>query len=103
MSLRTRLADELAELVRLVLFTAAAGGLEVPGWPCPTCGPTEELLRELAALDPRIRLEVRSLLAEPERPRELGVERIPAGFEFATLVDALVMVSRGESRLRATT
>jgi glutaredoxin-like protein len=119
-SLRTRLADELAEPVRLVLFTAAAGGLEVPGHPCPTCGPTEELLRELAALDPRIRLEVRSLLAEPERARELGVERIPAillardgdarvrfygipaGFEFATLVDALIMVSRGEPRLSPT-
>lgn len=119
--LSQRLGSELAEPVRLMLFTTASGGLEVPEHPCPTCGPTEELLRELGTLDPRIQLEVWSVLANPQRAKELGVERvpavllarngdarvrfygIPAGFEFATLVDALIMVSRGASPLSPAT
>ncbi len=112
-----RLARELAGPVRVVLFTTSPGGLEVPGRPCPTCGPTQELLTELASLDPRIRLEVHGILSEPERARVLRVERlpaillerdgearlrfygIPAGFELVTLLDGLTMVSRGDSGL----
>ncbi len=112
-----RLTRELTDPVRVVLFTTSPGGLEVPGRPCPTCGPTQELLTELASLDPRIQLEVHGVLSEPEHARALRVERlpaillerdgearlrfygIPAGFELVTLLDGLIMVSRRDSGL----
>lgn len=84
-------------------------------------GEVRQLVDELAALDGRLSLEVVAGV-ESERARELGLERAPAiavlgeavdhgvrfyglpgGYEFGTLVEAVLDVSRGESGLAAPT
>ena len=84
---------------------------------CEFCKETRELLEELTALSHKIRLEVYDFVADAEKAKEFGVDKIPAtivsgkaeykvrffgipsGYEFATLVEDIVDVSRGQSRL----
>ncbi len=114
---RRRLQTELAGEVTVRLFVNAIGGLTVAGQACETCEPTQRLLEEVAALDPRVRLQVHSTAGDPATAEALGIERLPAvligrngesnlryygipsGFEFAAFLDDLVAVSRGDSGL----
>ena len=86
---------------------------------CPYCEDTRQLLEEVAQLDDRITLEVHDVEREPEVAERHGVEMvpailfaradgsdtgmrfygIPAGYEFGTLIDDIVDVSRGEAGL----
>ena len=86
---------------------------------CPYCEDTRQLLEEVAQLDDRITLEVHDVEREPEVAMRHGVEMvpailfaradgsdtgmrfygIPAGYEFGTLIDDIVDVSRGEAGL----
>lgn len=79
----------------------------------------EQLLSELASLSTKIKLTVHDAAVDPEPARAAGVEGLdpvlvfrgpavkgtlrylglPAGYEFRTLIDTLVAVSRGESGL----
>lgn len=100
---------EMAEPVRLVHFTQEINlqyGHEA-----------KELLRELAALSGKLSLEVHDFLLEKEKVEEYGVDKVPAtvvcngrkygirfyglpaGYEFASLLDAVLAVSRGDSGL----
>jgi glutaredoxin-like protein len=74
-AVRRRLQQDLAGEVEVTLVTASAGGLTIPGVECESCPAAEQLLREVAALDPRIRLRVRGVIGSPGAP---AVERIPA-------------------------
>jgi alkyl hydroperoxide reductase subunit AhpF len=109
----TQLREELERLVhpvRLVVFSQA---LAEPG-----SDEVRRLVEELAGLDPKLSAESRNFVLDRERVEELGIERIPAiavlgaekdhgvrfygmpaGYEFGTLVDAILDVSRGESGL----
>lgn len=107
--LQERLQD-LAGPVDVEVFTRDMR-LFVPGRECPGCEETVELMKELAQLHPSIRLQVRDIDRESQRARELGVERPPTvvlhgraggrvrfvgpplGYEFATLVEALIEAS----------
>ncbi|MDR7542691.1 MAG: thioredoxin family protein [Armatimonadota bacterium] len=118
---RQRLQAELAGDVTVRLFVNTIGGLAVPGRDCETCETTRQLLEEVAALDPRIRLQVHSTAGDPVTARALAIEHLPAvligrngqnnlryygipsGFEFAAFLDDLVAVSRGDSGLSAQT
>ena len=89
--------------------------LIIPGRECPRCEETVQLLEEVCALSPHLRLTVRDLDRELERGRELGVERTPTlvihgraagrvrfvgaplGYEFASLLEALVEAGRPAS------
>ena len=120
-AVRRRFQDELAGDVTIRFFTASATGLVIPGWECEYGPMTQQLLEEIAALDPRLRLEVHSIAAASDPARPLPVERVPAiilggeesagirfygipsGFEFAALIDDLVAVSRNESGLAPAT
>jgi glutaredoxin-like protein len=120
-ALRTRFARDLVHPVTLTLFTSSSGGLTVPGADCPYCEMAQRLLEEVVALDPRLTLLVRSIVAEPDAARVAGVEKIPAilvgrngdarlryygipaGFEFGALIDALVAASRHDGGLSAHT
>jgi glutaredoxin-like protein len=102
---------ELPNPVHLTLFTKRDD--------CPTCPELAELVREVAALHPALHAEVLELDREPERARALGVEQAPTlavggaqdygirflgtpgGFEFATFIQAIHMVSHGASDLPA--
>ncbi|MDR7550415.1 MAG: thioredoxin family protein [Armatimonadota bacterium] len=116
-ALRGRFARDLVDPVTITLFTSSPGGLTVPGVDCRYCGAAQQLLEEVAALDPRLTLVVRSMVTEPDAARAADVERIPAilvgrngdariryygipaGFEFGVLVDGLVAASRTDGGL----
>lgn len=110
---RKRLTEELEHDVRLVFFAPSLGGLAVPGADWEMAEYTRRILQELAALSDRVHLEEHSLVGEPELARQYGVARtpatlivgardygvrfygMPAGYEFATLLDLVLDVSTG--------
>ncbi len=120
-ALRAKFQRELQGDVTLTLFTTSRAGLALPGADCETCELTQQLLEEVASLDPRIHLKVRSIVTDAEEARALGVEGvpaillgedsqararyygIPAGLEFAVLVEGIVAASRGDSGLKPKT
>ena len=79
----------------------------------------KQLLSELLALTDKLSLEVYNFLLDKEKVAEYDVDKVPAtavrngkdygirfyglpaGYEFATLLDAIVSVSQGESGLKA--
>jgi glutaredoxin-like protein len=84
---------------------------------CRFCKETRELLEELAAMSDKLKLEMYDFIADAAKAGDLGIKRIPAiaiggekdygirfygipsGYEFASLVEVIKMVSGGESRL----
>jgi alkyl hydroperoxide reductase subunit AhpF len=102
---RTILA-EMREPVRMTCFTSAG---------CHACGPAVELAREVAALSPQLRLEVKDIAADAAEAARLGVERtptlalaregdartpvryagLPAGHEFGAFLRTLLLLSTG--------
>ncbi len=108
-----QLKEEFAKLVnpvRLVVFSQALAD--------PESEDVRRLVEEVAALDSRLTVEPVNFVLEKERAEALGVTRTPAvailgadkdygirfygspnGYEFGTLVDAILDVSRGESGL----
>jgi glutaredoxin-like protein len=101
-----RFRNELVEPVKIILFTQNIN--------CEYCPETEQLLRELAETSEKIQLEVKNfaidklevqkykidkvpaILVGNERIRYFG---IPAGYEFAALIEDIVEVSRKSSFL----
>jgi len=100
----------LVNPVRLVVFSQALAE--------PVSEEVRRLVEELAALDPRLVAESRNFVLDQQRASELGIERIPAiavlgeekdygvrlyglptGYEFGSLVESILDVSRGESSL----
>ena len=99
----------LAGDVQLVMFTQ-----EVE---CQFCQLTRELVEELAALSDRLTAEVHDFVAEAELAASLGIDKIPAiavvgakdygirfygipaGYEFTSLVEAILDVGRGAPEL----
>jgi alkyl hydroperoxide reductase subunit AhpF len=107
-----RVKEMLADLpgpVRLVFFTQTLN--------CETCEPTKQILGELAELSSQITVEEHNFLLEGALAADLGVDRVPAiavmgardfgvrffgipsGYEFMSLLDAIQLVSAGESGL----
>jgi glutaredoxin-like protein len=90
---------------------------------CPTCPATRRLLETVAELSDLITLEVYNRFTNEEKAQELNIDRVPAlailggsgkdygirffgmpsGYEFATLLDSILMVSRGDSGLKEET
>jgi len=100
----------LVNPVRLVVFSQALAE--------PLSQEVRRLVEELAALDGRLSAESRNFVIDRERVSELGIERIPAiavlgetqdygvrcyglptGYEFGSLVESILDVSRGSSGL----
>src|SRR5579875_628982 len=110
--LRERFAQRLQGTVQLILYTRPGSGrLILPsGLGCPTCDDAKRMAEDLAAAAPeRIQLEVVDVSsgsaevaevpiltvgAPGEEPR-IRWQGLPAGFEFATVVDAIERVSTG--------
>jgi alkyl hydroperoxide reductase subunit AhpF len=95
------------------------------GWRCsrrPLADPESEqvkrLVEELAAVDPRLSAESYNLVLDKEKVEALGIQRspaiailgtekdygirmygLPSGYEFGTLVEAILDVSSGDSGL----
>ena len=100
--------------VKLVVFSQelVAGDL---------CRQNEQLVREVAALDDRISVEVLNPQIDRERAETYGVEDVPAivvegardygirflgipsGYEFSNLIDSIIVASSGEAQLSEAT
>jgi len=109
---------ELVDPVRIVYFTQGDSPLVVPGQECQFCRETGELLSEVCSLSDKLSLEVHDFWREKERAAEYGVDKIPAtvllghargrlrffgipsGYEFSTLIEDILDLSRGRDRLQ---
>jgi glutaredoxin-like protein len=107
--IKNELAENLVNPVRLIMFTQQ---LE-----CQMCAQTKQLVTEIAALNDKIEAEVHDFVADAELAKQYGVEKIPAmvlvgrkdygvriyglpyGYEFQTLMSALMIVSHGRTDL----
>lgn len=84
---------------------------------CQYCSETETLVNELVALSDKLEAKILNFVTDKEEVEKYDIEKIPAivikgekdhgiryygipaGYEFATLLDTILMVSKGESQL----
>jgi glutaredoxin-like protein len=113
---RTFRKDLKAE-VELRLFTQRPSPIAVPGRECRYCAQTQQMLEELAALSPKVHLEITDVYAQPDLALEEGITRVPAiafgakgkaklrffgipmGYQLAVVVENIKTISRGVSPL----
>ena len=109
-AVRDRL-EQMTDSVKLIFFTQQLAGT------CQYCTETEQLLKEVTELSDQLDLEVNNYITDKEKVDTLGIDKIPAtaingaedygirfygipsGYEFATLLEAILRVSSGESGL----
>ena len=101
--------------VRLLFFTQTLG--------CETCTQTRQILDELPSLSDKIAIDEANLVLDADKAKQYGVDRVPsiavlgqgaggeerdsrirfvgtpAGYEFISLVHAVLLVGGGESTL----
>lgn len=112
--LRDVFAQKLTGDVTITYFTQHESILIVPGMECASCKETRELLEEVSDLSDHIHLVVKDFVKDGEDAATTGIERIPAfvlegknkgrmryfgipaGYEFATLIEDLIDASTGE-------
>ena len=104
--------DEMTSPVRLLFFTQTLG--------CDTCGQTREILDELPPLSDKITIEQVNFVLEKDKAAQYGIDRVPAialasadsdsrirflgapaGYEFISLVQAVLLVGGQASSLTA--
>jgi glutaredoxin-like protein len=101
--------DSLTDDVKIVLFTQKME--------CPFCRDTHGLTEEVVSLSDKLTLEVHDFEENKDLAGEYGVDKIPAlipvgkrdygirffgipaGYEFASFVEALILASTGDSGL----
>jgi glutaredoxin-like protein len=113
-------SEKLNEPVKLIMFTQE--------FECAYCRETRAILTELAALSDSLELEVLDFQADSERAEHYGVDKIPAilpleagaggtddvdygirfygipsGYEFTSLLEAILLVGSGEIGLSQAT
>jgi alkyl hydroperoxide reductase subunit F len=103
-----QILGDLASTVKLIFFTQKDA--------CPTCAQQQELLQELASLSNKLELKVYDYVLHGEEVAGYRIEKIPAtvivgktygirfyglttGYEFTSLIEAIMMVSTGQSGL----
>ena len=117
--LRQKFQQEMMSTVRIDMFSErSTGGLLLPGRkPCQNCKPTQEMLKELASLSPRISLNIHLLTENHELAASLNADKIPAiilrdkndrslhfygmpsGSEFPSFIETIIDLSQGKSLL----
>ncbi len=117
--------EDLADSVKILHFTQEPSRLvllnPLQGQECAFCKETKQLLHEVAALSDKIDLQVFDFKADKETAAAYGIDKIPAtvimgdqdygiriygipsGYEYQTLIDGIVDVSRRDSGLAETT
>ncbi|MBM3310104.1 MAG: glutaredoxin [Candidatus Aminicenantes bacterium] len=122
---RKKFAAEMARPVRLVHFTQEPSRLIVlnplAGQDCFFCKETKQLLEEVAACSDKIELVVYDFKADKAQADEYGIDKIPAtiiagekdsgirifgipsGYEYTSLIEAVIDVSKGETSLGSKT
>jgi len=107
--LEEHLGKSLVAPVKLIYFTQTMA--------CQFCRETQGILEELAALSDEVTVEVYDFVSDKEVAERYGIDKIPAtvvmgevdygirfygipsGYEFTTLVEDVVKVSRGRADL----
>jgi glutaredoxin-like protein len=107
---------DLKAPVKLIVFTRD-DTITVPGKECETCQDNETLIKEVADLSDKISVEVYDFLKDQDQVKNYNIDRIPvtlvqadkdvgirlygvpAGHEFATLLNAIQIVSKSSSEL----
>jgi len=107
--IKNELMEKMKNPVKIIMFTQ-----EVE---CQFCAQTRQLINELAALNDKIKVEIHDFLAETDKAKEYGVDKVPAliimgekdygirfyglpyGYEFQTLLESVINVSRGKTDL----
>ncbi|MGQ9641895.1 MAG: protein disulfide oxidoreductase [Candidatus Bathycorpusculaceae bacterium] len=102
---KNEFTQNLEKPVKIVMFTQ-----EVE---CKFCAETRQLVQEVATLSDKISVEVYDFVANADKARQYGVDKVPAvviigekdygvrfygmpyGYEFQTLTEAIVNVSKG--------
>jgi glutaredoxin-like protein len=122
---RNKFSSEMSGRVTLLYFTQEPSRLVVPdylkGQECLFCKETRQLLEEVAGLSDKIELVVYDFVGDKEKATEHAVNKIPAvvvrgekdsrirffgipsGYEYMSLIEAIVDVSRGSTGLSAKT
>ena len=117
-ALREEFAAQLVNPVKLVMFTQAAE--------CQFCAETRQIVEEVAALSDKIETAIHDFVSDKAVAETYGIDKIPAiallgvkdgqeqdygirfygipsGYEFATIIEDIVAVSRGESGVKPAT
>ena len=112
-ALSAEFKEKLTNPVKIVMFTREHE--------CKFCSDTMQIVQELAKLTDKISVEVHDFLADADKAKSMGIERIPAlaiigkkdygvriygipyGYELQTLIEAIVNVSAGKSNLSSST
>ena len=107
--LKKELQEKVENSVKIVMFTQE--------FECRFCSDTRKLAEELASLNDKITLDVFDFVADANKAKEFGIEKIPAlaiigkrdygvrfygipyGYELQTLIGAIIDVSRGKTNL----
>jgi len=107
--LQEELKEKLEKPVKIAVFTQKNES--------PYCAQTRSLLEELATLSDKIKVEVYDFVANFEKAKEYGVDKVPAvailgekdygvrfyglpyGYEFQTLIESIINVSKDKTDL----
>ncbi|MFL5625495.1 MAG: thioredoxin family protein [Ktedonobacteraceae bacterium] len=116
-TVRELFAQKLQNDIDIIYFTQRESVLPTPAQECETCKDTRELLEEVTALSEKIHLTVKDFVSDEQEAQRMGIERIPAfvlkgrargvvrffgipaGYEFSTLIEDIVDVSQGATKL----
>ena len=116
-TLQTLFAKELQDDVNITYFTQRESVLIIPGQECAYCKDTRELLEELAGISEKLHVTVKDFVRDEQEAQNLGITHIPAfilqghtkgavryfgipaGYEFSTLIEDLIDVSKGTTNL----
>jgi glutaredoxin-like protein len=107
--LKNEFARNLEKPVKILMFTQ-----EVE---CKFCAETRQLVQEVAALSDKISFEVYDFVADADKAKQYGVDKVPAvvilgekdygvrfygmpyGYELQTLTEGILNISRGRTDL----
>ncbi len=112
-----QLLEKMESPVKLVVFTQGEGGaLE-----CDMCADTRQLITEIAELSPQLSATVYDFVADSALAEKYKIDKIPAiailpdgpgaidfgvrlfgipaGYEFSSLIEDILLVSRGKAEL----
>lgn len=118
--IKETLDKDMKAPVKLMFFTQHESGLAIPGQECLFCRETHQLLEEVVSINSLLNLEVYDFVKDADKAREYGVNKIPAlifdgdkkrvrfygmpsGYEFVTLIEGILDMSKGDSGLEAET
>ena len=108
-AIRDEFKEKLEGPVKIVMFTQEME--------CRFCSDTRQIVQDMATLNDKITTEIYDFIANAEKAKELGIDKIPAiavigkkdygvriygipyGYEIQTLIEAIVNVSRGKTDL----